>query len=380
LNWEKLTGRPVIDIASPDGSPLPYRIHDPCIWMQGGSYYALSNGRDWWRPMDYLFRSDDLIHWEYLHPFVENQDAFCLPGDDGACPYFWPIGGGSPGEGPRHILLYFSHMSGGQALLGDYDTERQVFVPTSHHDFNFGPYGPAGVHAPSATPDGQGGVITIFNMNPGKPTPGWDQIMTLPRRLTLLEKDLLGVEPAGDVESLRGDHVHVGQTALPANQELVLEDVQGNAVELLAEIDDCGAPLVELNVLRAPDRSEYTRIAFYRERGYHDWDRYTGKPIDAQTRIAYSQISVDTSTSSMLPDVRSRAPETAPVLLAPDEPLRLRVYVDRSVVEVFVNGVQCLAVRVYPGRAESVGVSLRAQGKDAVVRALDAWQMRSIYA
>jgi beta-fructofuranosidase len=67
------------------------------------------------------------------------------------------------------------------------------------------------------------------------------------------------------------------------------------------------------------------------------------------------------------------------VLLAPDEPLRLRVYLDRSVVEVFVNGVQCLAVRVYPGNAESVGVSLRAQGQDAVLRSLDAWQMRSIY-
>jgi beta-fructofuranosidase len=379
LNWEKLTGQPVIPISGDNGAPLPYRIHDPCIWTQGGCYYALSNGRDWWRPMDYLFRSDDLVHWEYLHPFVENQDAFCLPGDDGACPYFLPIGGGPTGRDPRHILLYFSHMSGGQALLGDYDTERQVFVPTSHHDFNFGPYGPAGVHAPSAAPDSQGAVIVIFNMNPGKPTPGWNQIMTLPRRLTLLEKDLLGVEPAGDVGSLRGDHVHVGRTLLAANREVVLEGIQGNTLELLAEIDDAGAPLVELNVLRAPDRSEHTRIAFYRDRGYHDWDRFTGRSLDEQQRIAYSQISVDTSYSSVLPDVLSRAPETAPVLLEPGEPLRLRVFVDRSVVEVFVNGKQCLAVRVYPGHPESVGVSLRAQGRDAVLRSLDAWEMKSIY-
>jgi beta-fructofuranosidase len=216
-------------------------------------------------------------------------------------------------------------------------------------------------------------------MNPGKPTPGWNQIMTLPRRLKLIEQDLLGVEPAGDVESLRGEHAHVGQTALPANQEVVLDAVQGTAIELLAEIDDADAPLVELNVLRAPDRSEYTRIVFYRERGYRDWDRYTGKPLDELERIVYSQVCVDTSYSSLLPDVLSRAPETAPVLLEPEEPLKLRVYVDQSVVEVFVNGKQCLAVRVYPGRAESAGVSLRAQGRDAVLRSLDAWQMQSIY-
>ena len=31
LNWEKITGQPVIPISNPDGSPLPYRVHDPCI-------------------------------------------------------------------------------------------------------------------------------------------------------------------------------------------------------------------------------------------------------------------------------------------------------------------------------------------------------------
>ncbi|MHC4337940.1 MAG: GH32 C-terminal domain-containing protein [Planctomycetota bacterium] len=61
------------------------------------------------------------------------------------------------------------------------------------------------------------------------------------------------------------------------------------------------------------------------------------------------------------------------------EPLKLRVFVDRSVVEVFVNGKQCVAVRVYPGREDSTGVSLRSQGQDATLKSLDAWQMKNIY-
>jgi beta-fructofuranosidase len=61
------------------------------------------------------------------------------------------------------------------------------------------------------------------------------------------------------------------------------------------------------------------------------------------------------------------------------EPLKLRVFVDRSVVEVFVNGKLYLAMRVYPGRKDSVGVSVRAQGQDAVLKKLDAWQMQSIW-
>ena len=92
-----------------------------------------------------------------------------------------------------------------------------------------------------------------------------------------------------------------------------------------------------------------------------------------------SLITIDSSRSSSLPDVTPRPPETAPVYLKKGEPLRLRVFVDRSVVEVFVNGKQCVAVRVYPTREDSVGVSLRSQGRNAELKSLDAWKMQNIY-
>ena len=170
LNWEKVTRRPVIPIPEQDGSPQPYTVFDPCIWKKDGSYYALSAGTLVDEPggkrsaADFLFRSDDLASWEYLHPFTEG-DRFTLVGDDGACPYFWPIGG-------KHILPFFSHMSGGQYLLGDYDTERDKLVATSAGLFNFGAALPSGVHAPSATPDGQGGRHRHLQHEPGIPYRG----------------------------------------------------------------------------------------------------------------------------------------------------------------------------------------------------------------
>jgi beta-fructofuranosidase len=360
LNWEKVTGKAVIPMRSADGSPLPYRVYDPCIFKKDGVYYSLSGGT---LPgpggkrvrANFLFRSKDLAKWEYLHPFVED-DRFTLVGDDGACPYFWPIG-------ERHILLFFSHMSGGQYLLGDYDKERDKFVATSHGYFNFGAAKPSGVHAPTATPDGKGGVIVIFNMNPGKHTEGWNQIMTLPRRLTLLSRDEVGVEPAGDIESLRYEHQHVDTMTLAANKEVVLENIRGNAMEIIAEIEPKNAPMIEMNVLRSPNGEEFTRIMFFPERWYR----------------GESAVGIDSSRSSTLPAVRSRAPEMAPVSIGENEQLKLRVFVDRSVVEVFVNSRQCVAVRVYPGREDSIGVSLRSQGQDAVLKSLDAWQIKTIY-
>ena len=369
LNWEKVADKAVIPIRAPDGSELPYRVFDPCIWKKEGTYYSLSAGTKPEGPAgkpvraNFLLRSDDLEHWEYLHPFVED-DAFTLVGDDGACPYFWPVG-------DRHILLFFSHMSGGQYLLGDYDRERDKFVVTHGQKFNFGAASPSGVHAPSATPDGSGDVIAIFNMNPGKPTERWDQIMTLPRRLSV-DGDDLSMIPAGGIESLRGSHERIEDMDLPANREVVLDTVAGNALEIVAEIDPRESPMVELNLLRSPGREEFTRVAFFRDRGF-SLRRVYGR--DARQSL----LTIDSSYSSAAPDVLSRAPETAPVLLEEGELLELRVFVDRSVVEVFANGRQCLAVRVYPERADSIGVSLRAQGSGAWLRSLDAWQMSSIW-
>ena len=376
LNWKKVTGKAVIPHPKPGEPPVPYNIFDPCIWKKDGMYYALTAGR---RPSapggqpiraEFLHRSKDLAKWEYLHTFLEN-DRYGLVGDDGACPYFWPLGS-------KHVLLHYSHTSGGKYMLGDYDKKRDKFVVTHGDDYNFGPSGPCGVHAPSAAPDGKGGVIAIFNMNPGKGHEGWNQIMSLPRLLTLAKTDELGMvntQPAGGIESLRYDRQHVDKMTLPANEEVVLEKVKGSAMEIIAEIDCKGSPMVELDVLRSPGREEVTRIMFFKNRGY----RLRGRGKNRRARITASVISIDTSLSSTLPDARSRAPETAQVPIGGREPLTLRVFVDRSVVEVFVNGRQCVAVRVYPGREDSVGVSLRSQGTDATLKSLDAWQMKSIY-
>jgi beta-fructofuranosidase len=140
-------------------------------------------------------------------------------------------------------------------------------------------------------------------------------------------------------------------------------------MEIVAEIDLKMSPMVEINVLRSANKDEYTRIAFFRERGFR-------APAPNQRA---SLITLETSYSSILPDVQSRAPETAPIILKPGEKLSLRIFIDKSVVEVFANGRQCVAARVYPGLNDSKGVSLCARGQDAKLIYLDAWQMKNIY-
>ncbi|MBP05722.1 MAG: hypothetical protein CL728_03115 [Chloroflexi bacterium] len=61
------------------------------------------------------------------------------------------------------------------------------------------------------------------------------------------------------------------------------------------------------------------------------------------------------------------------------ENLLLRVFIDKSVVEVFVNERQCLATRIYPSKKDSLGVSVLSQGAKSEIISLDAYDMDSIY-
>ena len=331
LNWEKIKGNPVIPQAG-----------DSCIWRESDTYFGLI-GRGLWS-------STDLVTWEHQGEFYG--------GVEGSCPNFVPIG-------DKHIILCFNHSAGGEYLLGDYDRQGRRFAPYAHGRFNHGTVSPGGVHAPSAASDGRGGVINILNINDGKHSDDWDQIMSLPQRLTLGPDSQLHLEPVAALAQLRGPHQRVGPIPLSANAETVLEGVEGAAMELDVEIDPGMARWVQLNVLRSPGAEEQTSITFYNfDRKLSYWYHTSGV------------VCLDGSRSSTSPDVWLRPPERT-TLECGDEPLRLRVFIDRSVVEIFANERQYLAMRVYPDRQDSVGVSLRAQGQGATLSRLDAWQMEA---
>ena len=67
--------------------------------------------------------------------------------------------------------------------------------------------------------------------------------------------------------------------------------------------------------------------------------------------------------------------EAAPLVLAQNEPLQLRVFIDKSVIEVFANDRQAICRRVYPARKDSLGVVLFAEGGSAKISNVKAWEM-----
>jgi sucrose-6-phosphate hydrolase SacC (GH32 family) len=67
-----------------------------------------------------------------------------------------------------------------------------------------------------------------------------------------------------------------------------------------------------------------------------------------------------------------------PLELAAGEPLTIRVFVDRSVIEVFAHGRVCKTIRTYHAPDDNVDVvRLLARGGRATVESVDVWQMGS---
>ncbi|MCK5759216.1 MAG: glycoside hydrolase family 32 protein [Clostridiales bacterium] len=364
LNWEKLTGDAVVDI---DPGKNEYQVFDPCIWKKDGYYYSLSGGLlpydDSWKykAADFLFKSKDLINWEYMHPFVEN-DIFTSLGDDGACPYFWPIG-------DKYIMLFFSHMSAGQFLIGDYDKKKDKFYPQYHQRANHGVLHEGGVHAPSATPDGNGGVIVIHNVNAGKKNGVMKSVMTIPRRISL-KGDEPVIEPAGNYQALRYNHRYIGEHTLPANKVTKFEGIFGNVVEMIVCIDPTETNMIELNVLQS--ETEVAKIRYYHRRGHNK--AYFRKDI---SRIN-SVLEIDSSQATTASDILTRPVESMEIEVKENELLELHIFIDKSILEVYVNNRDCACVRVYPDNPGSTGISFMSKGKDALLKSLDIWDMKKI--
>jgi beta-fructofuranosidase len=155
---------------------------------------------------------------------------------------------------------------------------------------------------------------------------------------------------------LRGQHQRFeGLPILPSSIS-PLKIVRGDSLEIQAEFEPGASEAVGLTLRRTPDGKEQTSITYNRTSGH---------------------LLVERERSSLSPDV-DREPQGGPFALAGDETLKLHIFLDASVIEIFANDRACLTSRIYPSRPDSLGLSMFARGGKARLRTLNVWEMRAI--
>lgn len=374
--WQKSPANPVIkssewgitETTDKAGKPLIYGSADPSnIWKEGDKYYVLTGNllvlNKYGRAADappamrgdrlYLFESNDLDNWAYQGVFYQRNPQWTDDSEDNMCPSFLPLPSRADGGAPsgKHLLLFIAHNRGCQYYVGNYDRQAKDFVPLSHGRMSWvdNTY-----FAPEALVDGQGRQImwAWLTDNPARDMErGWSGVYGLPRTLWAAEDGTLRMAPVPELESLRAHEQQWRDVVLADGDVKPLDNVCGDACELQIVIDPATARQCGVKVRMSPAGQEQTLLYY-----------------DAQQKC----LCFDATQSGI--DGR-RVLEQAPLELRDGEPLTLRVFVDRSIVEVYANDRQAIGRRVYPGRDDSVGVALFATGGNARVTTVTAWEM-----
>ena len=200
---------------------------------------------------------------------------------------------------------------------------------------------------------------------------GWASVASLPRVLSLAEDNSLRIEPAPELEVLRGNPRQ--RENVTVSGELPLQDVWGDCLEISAVIEPGDAKEFGLKVRCSPDGAEETPIVF--SPAAKTLKTELGKStLDPSVKYEWASEGF-VKDRGMSPDQRFAREQAAPFELKPGEPLRLRVFLDRSVLEVFANERLCLTQRIYPSRADSLGVTLFTRGGSVKVKSIVAWDM-----
>ena len=335
--WKKYSANPVI--AGPPAGMEVAGFRDPAVWQEGGAWLmAVGSGFRGKGGTVLLYESKDLRHWDYLHPLITGKvppgATAKDPVDSGEmweCPDFFPLG-------ESHLLIISTERVV-KYMVGRYQDRR--FQADTIGGVDYGSYYAARTMTNTGDRRILWGWLTESRSADAQRAAGWSGVMSLPRELSLQGARLL-MRPAAEVEKLRGRRLGA--------------DAAGDCMEIVAEIDPGSAPQAGLKVRAAADASEQTLIYYDR---------------------AAKRLCVDRSKSSTDASA-DRAMQTGPFLLGRGEPLRLHVFLDGSVIEIFANERACLSARVYPVGARSTGLSLYASGGQAKLVSMDVWEMQPI--
>jgi beta-fructofuranosidase len=353
LTWKKHPGNPVVAAPPKDLEVTGFR--DPCVWKErDGWYMAIGSGIKGAGGLVLLYRSKDMTRWEYLHPLCAGSKVQISDGNDPVatgemweCPDFFPLGS-------KHVLLVSTR---GSVFYSVGAYSRHTFRPEMQGNADLG----GEYYAARSMVDDRGRRILWGWIREGRSeaahrSAAWAGVMSLPRLLSLAEDNSLRFEPVPELEVLRGRHFHLDDWMVTPQSQPPLHDASGDALEIAAEFESHNADEFGLKVRCAPDKSEFTLISYDR---------------------AARQLRLDRQRASLSADA-SKGVQAGPFDLAPQEALKLRIFLDGSVVEVFANGRACLTSRIYPTQMESLGLGIFARGGKAKIRSLDAWVMQPI--
>jgi beta-fructofuranosidase len=328
IQWRKSPANPVLSEDLHGGKKI-YDWRDPFVFhhkeqtflVTGGNLNETKGGQA--AVNIYEAQNAALTQWKYRGVLFLIPDPAARTAE---CPNFFKLG--------DEWVLFVSPYGKVQYFVGDFDAETCRFHARTNGFLDYGP----NFYAPNTmqVPDGRRlvwGWVTGF---PGGR--GWNGCLSLPRLLSLSRDGQLQQNPAPQLTKLRGKAVKFHDVLLHDSTNLVIGTT--NTIEIQAEIDMATAKNFEMRI----------------------GDSQDSQPII----LSYN------GTELRVLDVK------APLTLTGERKLKLRLFLDRSVLEVFANETVCITKTILPPAAAD-HLTVRAEGGSATAKLIEAWPMKTIW-
>ena len=334
--WKKL---PEAVIARPPAGLAVTGFRDPALWREGDHWMLiLGSGAHGKGGMILLYTSTDLRRWTYMHPLTVGSPSDRASvnavdtGEMWECPDFFPLGN-------KHVLL-ISTIGKVRWKVGTYAKQR--FTPEKEGVVDWGSY-----YAAKTMLDAEGnrilwGWIPEARADAELVSAGWAGAMSLPRILSLTPQNELQTEVATVAHKLRTDPVapaHDAERCSTCQHALDAVRIKDLAAEIALEVH--------------PKADDFT-LRLYSEAG------------------DFASISCSKPSGSRELRVNTL---TAPLPGPAASPVRLHIFLDGSILEVFANKTVALTARVY--QIPSGPLRLKLEGGANIV-SFQVWRMKPI--
>jgi beta-fructofuranosidase len=329
--FTKYTNNPVLTDQL-HGDLKVYDWRDPFLFREGGATYLVCGGNlnraKGGQAVVLLYEATrpDLLQWRFRGVLFTHPDAAVKNIE---CPNFFKLG-------DRWVLIISPHGKV-EYFTGDFNSAAGKFTARQRGLMDYsGDY-----YAPNCLEDPQGRRILWGWIRGFKEGRGWNGCFTLPRVVSMAPDGSLRQAPVPELRKLRGRPFSLAAAEI-RHATNSLQNLSGDALEMEAEIDPGDAQSFGLRLRASADGTRSVAVS------------YDGAELNvagAKARLPW--------------------PEN-------QKTLQLRIFLDKSVLEVYANERVCIT-RVIDPPENDLAVGLFASGGTAKIKSLQAWPMETIW-
>lgn len=357
INWTKSIDNPVVPQA-PNGT-LDFR--DPYVWKHNGEYYMIvgsgfSSGAGGYLP---TYKSTDLVNWTETTTLYSKTNSVSTTGFFWEMPFFQKLNEND--EYALGVVPVYNTGRGADAIywIGKWNGGRfePYFDEPKYLEFTQQNMLSAAVGMDEAGRIAYMGIIAEKRPVDKQREAGWNHIFSLPRVMRLLEDSTLGHYPHPNLCRFRENEVEITNRVIDDNSGgLNLPEFSGNQAEFKFKILASEDSKFSLQFLKSESGNQLSRI---------DFD------------LKFNEITFDIRNASNSDQTSSNGQRYSktPYVFDHEEPIYVQVFVDHSVIEVFIDNLLVVSGRVYPAETSTRVDAVTLEGSIEILEAKQ-WDMR----